>query len=358
MTEEQKSKLMTTKEAISKFVHDGDKLVIGNYTVGTAYNQIHEIMRQRKKELTILSQSGVWDVELLIGGDCAEKVITTYCIRSGGRSGGSMLERYQRAGKIQVEDYSNFTYNAMLTAGAMGFSFMPVLPGIMVTDVFKVRDWMGDNKFGVVKCPFTGKETPVVPAQNPDVCIVHVQRADKFGNAQYWGALGSVAWACLASKHVIVSCEEIVDHEIIKASPNHTIVPAFRVDAVIEEPLSAHPAEISGCYNLDALFWSMMGMSNGTEDGFRQWMDEWVYGLDSRADYIEHYISRFGLEALNDLKARPYYSAPINMGSAHTSMWKDDGTARLLGVTKEEFENSSRAKGVVDRCRLKQHGKS
>jgi glutaconate CoA-transferase, subunit A len=347
LVKEQKIKLMTTKEAIEKFVHDGDKLVIGNYTVGTAYNQIHEIMRQRKKNLTILSQSGVWDVELLIAGDCVDKVMTTYCIRSGGREGGSMLERYQRAGKIQVEDFSNFTYNAMLTAGAMGYSFMPVLPAIMTSDVFKVRDWMGDNKFGVVKCPFTGKETPVVPAQNPDVCIVHVQRADKFGNAQYWGALGSVAWACLASKRIIVSCEELVDHEIVKASPNHTIVPAFRVDAVIEEPLAAHPAEISGYYNLDELFWSLMGLSNKTEDGLRGWMDEWVYSLNSRAEYVEQYISRFGKETLDAMRARPYYSAPINMGSATTSMWGDDGKMRLTGLDREEFENLLEERGLL-----------
>lgn len=337
MTETNTSKVMTTKEAIERFVHDGDRLVIGNYTVATCYNQIAEIARQRKKDLTIYSQSGVFDVEILIAGDCVSKAVTTYCLRSGGRNGGSMLERYQRAGKIQVEDYSNFTYNAMLTAGAQGYSFMPVLPGIMATDVFKVRDWMGDNKFGVVKCPFTGRDIPVVPAANPDVCVVHVQRADKFGNAQYWGAMGSVAWACLASKRVIVSCEEIVDHELINASPHNTIVPSFRVDAVIEEPLGAHPAEIVGYYNLDMLFWAMMDLSNKTEAGFRGWMDEWIYKLPDRASYIEHYIERFGKTPLDNLRARPYYSSPINYGSAYTSMWKDDGTARILGVTMDEY---------------------
>ena len=337
MTETKTSKVMTTKEAISRFVHDGDRLVIGNYTVATCYNLLSEIVRRRKKDLTIYSQSGVWDVEMLIAGDCVSKVVTTYCLRSGGRSGGSMLERYQRAGKIQVEDYSNFTYNAMLVAGAQGYSFMPVLPGIMATDVFKVRDWMGAGKFGVVKCPFTGKDIPVVPAANPDVCVVHVQRADKDGNAQYWGAMGSVAWACLSSKRVIVSCEEIVDHEIIKASPHNTIVPSFRVDAVIEEPWAAHPAEIVGCYNLDMLFWAMMDLSNKTEAGFRGWLDEWVYKLPDRASYIEHYIERFGKTPLDNLRAKPYYSAPVNYGSAYTSMWKDDGTARLLGVTMEQY---------------------
>ena len=161
------SKLMTTEEAIRRLVNDGDHLVIGNYTVGTCYNQVTEIVRQRKKGLTIYSQSGVFDVEMLIAGDCVSRVVSTYCLRSGGRSGGSMLERYQRAGKIEVEDYSNFTYNARLTAGAQGYSFLPVLPGIMASDVFKVRDFMGEGKFGVVKCPFTGRGGTRGPGGQP-----------------------------------------------------------------------------------------------------------------------------------------------------------------------------------------------
>jgi len=347
MPETGNTRLMTTEEAIRRLVNDGDHLVIGNYTVGTCYNQVAEIVRQRKKGLTIYSQSGVFDVEMLIAGDCVSRVVSTYCLRSGGRSGGSMLERYQRAGKIEVEDYSNFTYNARLTAGAQGYSFLPVLPGIMASDVFKVRDFMGEGKFGVVKCPFTGRDVPVVPAANPDVCIVHVQRADKYGNAQYWGALGSVAWACLASKRVIVSCEEIVDHEIIKASPQFTIVPSFRVDAVIEEPLGAHPAELSGHYNLDLLFWAMMDLANRSEEGFRTWMKEWVYDLSTRSAYLEHYISRFGKEPLDRIRARPYYSAPVNYGSAFTSMWTDEGKIRLFDMTRAEYDKFLEERGLL-----------
>ena len=156
MPEATGNKIMTTKEAISRFVNDGDHVVIGNYTVGTCYNQIMEIIRQRKKGLTIYSQSGVFDVEMLIAGDCVSRVVSTYCMRSGGRSGGSMLERYQRAGKIEVEDYSNFTYNARLTAGAQGYSFIPVLPGIMASDVFKVRDFMGGAEVRRGQVPFHG----------------------------------------------------------------------------------------------------------------------------------------------------------------------------------------------------------
>ena len=84
----------------------------------------------------------------------------------------------------------------------------------------------------------------LVPALNPDVCIIHVQRADKFGNAQFWGAMGSVQAAALASKRIIVSCEEIVEHEVIASSPHFTIIPAFRTNAVVEMPWGAHPSEV------------------------------------------------------------------------------------------------------------------
>jgi len=121
-----------------------------------------------------------------------------------------------------------------------------------------------------------------------------------------------------------------VDHEIIKASPQFTIVPSFRVNAVIEEPRGAHPSELSGHYNLDLLFWAMMDLANRSEEGFRTWMKEWVYDLPTRAAYLEHYIARFGKEPLDRLQARPYYSAPVNYGSAFTSMWDDQGKMLLF----------------------------
>ncbi|MBW1708651.1 MAG: CoA transferase subunit A [Deltaproteobacteria bacterium] len=347
MTDNTINKVMTLKEAVSRFVHDGDELVVGNYTVATPFNQIMEVVRQEKKNLTVYTQSGVFDVEMLIAGECVDRIVTTYNIRSGGRGGGSMCERYQTAGKIQVEDYSNFTYNARLTAGALGYSFMPVLPGIMATDVFKVRDFMGESKFGVVECPFTGKDIPVVPAANPDVCIVHVHRADKYGNAQYWGAKGSVAWACLASKNIIVSCEELVDTEIINASPEYTILPSFRVNAVVEESFGAHPAELVGYYNMDQLFYIEMDVANASDTGLRKWMDEWVYPIPDRNTYIERYISKYGLERLKQIKAQTYYSAPVNQGAAFYSNWREDGKSVGLGLTLDEIEKVMEEKGLM-----------
>ena len=150
--------------------------------------------------------------------------------------GGGAVERAMQAETLEWEDYTNFNYNARLVAGMHGFPFIQVLEGVMATDLFRKRGFMGEDKYRVIKCPYTGKDILTVPAANPDVCIIHVQRADKQGNAQYWGSMGSVAAAALCSKKIIVSCEEIVEHDVIQSSPHLTIIPAYRVNAVVEVP--------------------------------------------------------------------------------------------------------------------------
>ena len=341
------TKVMTTKEAISRFVHDGDSLIMGNYTEAIPYNLIFEIMRQKKRRLTYYSQSGGPDAEFLVAGDCVEKMCAAFIHKWGGRGAGSMVERYQRAGKLQVEDYTNFTYPARLAAGAYGYDFMPVLPAIMDSDVFKVRGYMGENKFGVVKSPFSGRDIPVVPAANPDVCILHVQRADVNGNAQHWGGLGSTVHACLASRRIIVSCEEIVDYDIIKSSPHLTIVPGFRVSAVIEEPYGCHPSELPGYRNVDMAMLSIINAAICSEAGLASIFDEWVYGCPDRAAYIGHYVRVFGQRSLDAVRARSYYSAPANYGIAFESDWDANGRSIKLGVDREGLERLIEEKGEL-----------
>jgi glutaconate CoA-transferase subunit A len=178
--------------------------------------------------------------------------------------------------------------------------------------------------------------------------VIHVQRADEFGNAQYWGAMGSVAAAALASKRIIVSCEEIVDHEIIQSSPHLTIIPAYRVNAVVEIPWGAHPTEVLGYYNLDYFMYNgLFSSAAATADGLKNWMEEWVYECPDRPSYIEHYIRKFGTAALDEIKARPLYSAPANYGSAFHSRWDRDGKERSMGVTRVQLENLLKEKGKL-----------
>ncbi len=343
----QKSKVMSVKEAVSQFVSDGDELVIGNYTVGSCADLVYEVVRQGRKGLTLYSQSGIFDIEVLVGAGCAEKLVTTYVLRPAGRRGGSAVERALQDGSMQMEDYTNFQYNARLTAGMHGFSFMQVLEGAMATDLFRKRSFLGDDKYRVIECPYTGKNILTVPAANPDVCIVHVQRCDKFGNAQYWGALGSVAAAALASKRIIVSCEEIVDHDIIQSSPHLTIIPAYRVNAVCEVPWGAHPTEVLGYYNVDQFMYGLFVTMDATADGLKTWMDEWVYGCEDRIAYIDHYVKKFGSRGLENIRCKPYYSAPANYGSAFTTRWDNEGKERAMGLTLTEFEQVLKERGLL-----------
>ena len=343
-----KNKVMTAQEAVSRFVQDGDHLVIGNYTVGTCAALVFEVIRQQRKGLTLYSQSGVFDVEVLVAGGCVDRLVTTYVYRAGGKEGGSAVERALKAGTLEMEDYTNFQYNARMVAGMHGFSFMQVLEGAMVTDLFKKRSFMGEEKYKVITCPYTGRQILTVPAANPDVCIVHVQRADKFGNAQYWGALGSVAAASLASKRIVVSCEEIVEHDIIQSSPHLTLIPGYRVDAVVEAPWGAHPTEVLGYYNLDRMMYAMFFLSDMTGDGLKVWMDEWVYGCTDRHAYLDHYMAKHGAEMLDAIRAKSYFSAPANYGAAYTSCWDNDNLERTMGITFEEMEKILEDRGLLN----------
>ncbi|MDD5168851.1 MAG: hypothetical protein PHN75_08540 [Syntrophales bacterium] len=344
---EANGKIMSAREAISRFVHDGDQLVIGNYTVGSCAELVYEIIRQGRKGFTLYSQSGIFDVEVLVGAGCVDRLITTYVMRAGGKKGGSAVERALIAGTLEMEDYTNFDYNARLVAGMHGFSYIQVLEGVMATDLFRKRGFMGEDKFRVIRCPYTGKDQLTVPAANPDVCVVHVQRADKYGNAQYWGALGSVAAAALASKKIVVSCEEIVEHDVIQASPHLTLIPAYRVNAVVEVPWGANPTEVLGYYNLDQFMYGLFMMADSTAEGLKSWMDEWVFGCENRAAYIDHYISKFGSGTLDAIRAKPFFSAPANYGSAFTSRWDVEGRERNLGLTMEELEKTLKERGKL-----------
>lgn len=339
-------KVMSARQAVETFVQDGDQLIIGNYTVGSCAELVYEVVRQRRRGLTVYSQSGIFDVDVMVGGGCVDRLVTAYVLRSGGKRGGSAVERALHAGTLEIEDYTNFNYNARLVAGMHGQPFAQVFEGLMATDLFRRRGFMGDDKYRVIRCPYTGKEVLTVPAANPDVCLVHVQRADADGNAQYWGAMGSVAAAALASRRIIVSCEEIVEHDVIQSSPHLTIIPAYRVDAVVEVPWGAHPTEVLGYYNMDYLMYGSLFMAAAATDaGLKAWMDEWVYGCADRAAYIDHYVERFGSATLSDLKARAFYSAPANYGAAFVSRWGRDGRERSMGVTRAELESMLAQRG-------------
>lgn len=345
-------KVMPLNEAITKFVKDGEMVSTSNFLHAIPYAAIHEIIRQQKKNLTVVSCSSIEEMDLLLSGDCVSKFITTYYHRAGGRRYKRELDRALFDNKVEIEDYSNFTMCTRFMAGALGYSFMPVLKSVKESDLYRIRTIEGENKFKTIECPFTGKETVLVPAINPDVSIVHVQRADKYGNAQMWGCETTVKWQVLSAKKIIVTCEEIVPHEKISRSPFLTIAPAFRVNAVCEVPWGAHPSPVAGHYDTDINFRSFFFSNALSKNSNEKFVNEWILERKDRADYIDYYIKRFGQEPLDLLKVNELMSDQVNLGYKQR-YWRHNERVgeefcHKIAQTREEYEEKTEEYGELE----------
>jgi glutaconate CoA-transferase, subunit A len=307
------SKVTTMKKAIADNVHDGDFLFIGGYICRTPFSAIHEIIRQGIKELTLTRSNAADDFDMLIGAGAVKRFIATF-LSLGFFGLGRCYRRAVEQGiphPIEVEEYTNLSLPMMLMAGSMGMPFVPV-KDMAGSDLMNVKSFMGDDKYKVIDSPFDGKPTVLVPALNPDTAIIHVQQADENGNAQMWGIGGDCQYGANAAKKVIVSCERIVSRETIGKDPSRTIVPEFKVAAVVEEPFGAHPGYTPGFYDVDMTFAHLYKTASSTVEDFQAFLDEWVHGIKDREAYVEHYIKRFGLGAFRNLQADFDYGYPVS----------------------------------------------
>ncbi len=307
------SKVMTTKEAVEKFIFDGAFVYIGGYICRPPFAVIHEIIRQNRKDLTVTRSNAADDFDMMIGAGVVKRFIGTF-LSLGVYGLGRCYRRSIEKGiphRIELEEYTNLSLPMMLMAGSLGMPFVPV-KDMMGTDLLKIKSFMGDDKFKIIDSPFDGKPTVVVPALNPDVAVIHVQQADEEGNAQIWGIGGDCKAGANAAKKVIVSCERIVSREVIGKDPSRTIVPSFKVAAVVEEPFGAHPGYTPGFYDVDFGFGYQYQQASNTVEGFSAFLKEWVYDLPDRNAYITHYIQRFGYDAFHKLQAGFDYSPPVS----------------------------------------------
>ncbi len=182
---------------------------------------------------------------------------------------------------LEIEEYSHFGMVARFAAGAARLPFWPL------------RDYMGTDlpranpEIKRVTCPYTGEELATVPALNPDVTIVHAQRADADGNTQIWGLLGVQREAAFASKRVIVVVEALVDEQLVRSDPNRTVIPGMIVDAVVVEPWGAHPSYAQGYYDRDNDFYVAWEDVSRSPDRLARYLDEFVYGVPDRAAYLK-----------------------------------------------------------------------
>ena len=307
------SKVMTMKEAISEHVHSGDFVYIGGYICRPPMAAVHEIIRQGIVDLTVTRSNAADDFDMMIGAGTVKRFIATFL--SLGLYG--LARCYRRSiekgipHKIEVEEYTNLSLPLMLQAGAMGMPFVPV-KDMVGTDLLNVKSFMGDNKYKVIESPFDGSPVLLVPALNPDVGIIHVQQADEEGNAQIWGIGGDCQLGANASKKVIVSCERIVSREVIGRDPSRTIVPSFKVCAVVNEPYGAHPGYTPGFYDQDFSYGYLYQQASNTVEGFETFLKEWVYDVPDRTAYIAKLIQHVGYEAFRKLQADFDFSYPVS----------------------------------------------
>jgi glutaconate CoA-transferase subunit A len=298
-------KLMGMEQAISRFVHDGDVIVIEGFTHLICFAAAHEIIRQRRRELTLCRLTPDLIYDQLIGAGCARKLVFSWA----GNPGAGPLYALRRAvekgipNPLELEEYSHYGMVARLTAGAAKLPFYP-LRNYMGSDLPRVNP-----QIKKVACPFTGEELAAVPALNPDTAIIHAQRADENGNAQIWGLIGVQKEAAFASRNTIVVAEEIVEESVIRSDPNRTLIPGLIVDAVVREPFGCHPSYTQGYYDRDNDFYIRWREISKDVAQFNSYLDEWIYGLRDRAEYVE----RMGA-SLTGLKAHDHFCKPVNYG--------------------------------------------
>ncbi|MBI4371461.1 MAG: CoA transferase subunit A [Elusimicrobia bacterium] len=292
------------KEAVAALVHDGDTVVIEGFTHLIGFSAGHEIIRQGRKNLTLARLTPDLIYDQMIQAGAAKKLIFSWA----GNPGVGSLHAFRRAvearpARLELEEYSHFGMVARLSAGAANLPFWP-LRNYQGTDIPKANPLIKS-----VACPFTGEELAAVPALRPDVTIVHAQRADKSGNTQVWGLLGVQKEAAFASQRVIVTVEELVDEAVIRQDPNRTLIPGLQVDAVVVEPWGAHPSYAQGFYDRDNDFYAAWDAIARDEGSFKKYLDEFVYGVKDRADYM-----RKNPGLCERLAAKPRVCAGVSYG--------------------------------------------
>ena len=296
---------MSMQDAVARFVCDGDTVVIEGFTHLICFAAGHEIIRQRRRDLTLCRLTPDLIYDQMIAAGCARKVVFSWA----GNPGVGSLHAFRRAlereeqGKLEIEEYSHFGMVARFSAGAAGLPFWP-LRDYAGTDLPRVNP-----RIKAVACPYTGEALATVPALNPDVTIVHAQRADAYGNTQIWGLLGVQKEAAFASQRVIVVVEELVDERVIRSDPNRTLIPAMIVDAVVVEPWGAHPSYAQGYYDRDNDFYVAWEAISREPVKLESYLDEFVYGVTDRAAYLKKHP---GLTTR--LEAKAQIAAGVNYG--------------------------------------------
>jgi len=274
-----KEKVTDLKGAL-RLLRPGDKLALG----GVGRNRapmalVMEIIREGIGDLHLIGREKGMDFDLLIGAGLVRKVSAAYVgLEEFGFA--SNFRRAAERGEIEVEEHTCGTVISALRAGAMGLPFLP-MKGVFGSDLMKIHD-----DFKEISCPFTGERLLAVQAIVPDVAVIHAQRADRYGNVQLKGSLFEDVIMIRAARRRIVTVEEIIPHEEIKARPEETTIPYFLVDAVVEVPRGAHPTSCYLYYGSDRDHMAEYAGMSRTPEGFREYLERYVLSVKDHEEYL------------------------------------------------------------------------
>jgi len=297
-------KVCSLRDAIARDIENGMSIAMGCALESLIpFAASHEIIRQKKQNLTLIGPISDMQFDQLIGAGSVQKVVASWV----GNVAAGLGHNYRRAvetgapNSIEIEEHSNFTIGLGLQAAAMGVPFLP-------TRTVKGSDFVRDEHFARVSCPFTREQLMAVRAIHPDVAILHVQRADAQGNAQVWGNLGVLREAAMAAKKVILTCEEVVEREVILSDPNRIVVPGFVVSSVAQVPFGSYPSPTQGYWRRDDDCYFEYHKATRLRAGFETWLSDWVFNVSDHAAFLD----RVGRDRVARLKPqRNLIAAPV-----------------------------------------------
>jgi len=302
------SKVLPLAEAVRRHVPDGATVVMGTaLECLIPFAAAHELIRQRRRDLTLVGPISDVCFDQLVAAGCARRVVAAWVgnVQHGSGYGFRRALEQGIPRPLEVEDHSNFTIALALEAGALGVPYLPTRT-VLGSDILA-----RNPRLRSAPCPFTGMPLVLVPALAPDVAILHVQRSDADGNCHAWGPTGVSAAAGKASRAVIVVCEELVPPEVIRSDPNRLLLPGFLVTAVVHQPWGAHPSPVQGHYNRDHAVYADWHRRSASAEGAEAWLREWVRELPDH----EAYLARLGRERLDALRPKARrLAAPVDYG--------------------------------------------
>ena len=271
--------VVSLAEAVGRAVRDGDTVAMEGFTHLIPFAAGHEVIRQGRRDLTLVRMTPDLIYDQLIGAGCASKLVFSW----GGNPGVGSLHRFRDAvehswpAPLELEEHSHAGMANRYVAGASGLPFA-VLRGYSGTGLM---DGLAEPSIRPINCPFTGETLTAVSALNPDVAIIHAQRADISGNVQFWGITGVQKEAVLAAKRSIVTVEEVVPH--LDARPGAVVLPSWTVSYVAAVPGGSRPSYALGYYDRDNDYYLAWDPIARDRDAFRRWLDAEIFGVPEAA---------------------------------------------------------------------------